>query len=186
MRKLTKYRQVYFSDAQSVTSPNLRKLFAPLLLLILAVALIFSFSEKAKAPEVVFTSLDGRQVSMEQLRGKVVLVNFWATTCPGCIAEMPKLVKTYRRYHDKGFELVAVAMSYDPPSNVGSYVRSKGLPFTVALDPQGEIAMAFDDVKLTPTAFLIDSQGRMVRKVVGELDFAALYQFLDETLGRAG
>jgi peroxiredoxin len=60
------------------------------------------------------------------------------------------------------------------------------LPFTVALDPQGEIAMAFDDVKLTPTAFLIDRQGKIVRKVVGELDFAALYQFLDETLGRAG
>ncbi|HQR51403.1 MAG TPA: TlpA disulfide reductase family protein [Methylophilaceae bacterium] len=170
----------------TVASPNLRKWVAPLLLLILLGAMFFSFSEKKQAPEVVFTSLDGQQVSMAQLRGKVVLVNFWATTCPGCIAEMPKLVQTYQRYHGKGFELVAVAMSYDPPANVASYAKNHALPFTVALDTQGDVAVAFDNVKLTPTAFLIDRQGRVVRNVVGELDFGKLHQFLDKELGRAG
>ena len=162
------------------------KRVAPLfLLLILLGALALSLVDRKRAPEVVFTSVQGQQISLEQLRGKVVLVNFWATTCPGCIAEMPKLIETYQRYHGKGFELVAVAMAYDPPSHVAAYAKKNALPFTVALDTQGDAALAFGDVKLTPTAFLIDRDGRVVRHVVGELDFIALRQYLEKELGGA-
>jgi len=185
-RKPNKIPLDSFSDIPSVTFSKFRKWLAPLLLLLLIGALLFSFSDRHHAPPVVFTSFTGQQVSMQQLRGKVVLVNFWATTCPGCIAEMPRLVQTYQRYHGKGFELVAVAMPYDPPSNVASYAAKNALPFTVALDPQGSITAAFGEVSLTPTTFLIDRQGRVVRQVVGELDFAVLQQFLDQELGKAG
>ena len=162
---------------------NLRKIFIPLAAIALLVALAFSLLGKNTAPNVTFTTLDGQQLALEQLRGKIVLVNFWATTCPGCIAEMPNLIDTYRRYHARGFELVAVAMPYDPPDHVANYAKKNGLPFPVALDASGKVALAFNDVKLTPTAFVIDKNGRIVRNVVGELDFTALHAMLDNELG---
>jgi peroxiredoxin len=163
---------------------NLRRFLIPLLVLALLGTLAFAILDKKNAPNVTFTTITGKQITMEQLRGKIVLVNFWATSCSGCIAEMPKLVETYNRYHAGGFELVAVAMAYDPAGNVANYVKKNALPFPVALDPQGEMATAFNDVKLTPTAFVIDQRGRIVRNVVGELDFNALHAMLDEQLGR--
>lgn len=163
---------------------NFRKLLIPLVLLALIGALVFFVSDKNQAPDVKFTTLSGQEIRMQDLRGKIVLVNFWATTCPGCIQEMPELIETYNRYRDRGFEVVAVAMAYDPPSQVANYTRKNDLPFPVALDLQGEIAAAFNDVKLTPTAYVVDQQGRIVRNVVGILDFKALHAVLDEQLGR--
>jgi peroxiredoxin len=163
---------------------NFRKLLIPLVLLALIGALVFFVSNKNQAPDVKFTTLSGQEIRMQDLRGKIVLVNFWATTCPGCIQEMPELIETYNRYRDRGFEVVAVAMAYDPPSQVANYTRKNDLPFPVALDLQGEIAAAFNDVKLTPTAYVVDQQGRIVRNVVGILDFKALHAMLDEQLGR--
>ena len=163
-----------------------RKILLPLLALLLTGLLAYLALHKPAAPGVQFTTLHGQQLSMQQLQGKVVLVNFWATTCPGCIAEMPKLIDTYQRYRGKGFEVVAVAMAYDPPSQVANYVQAHALPFPVALDVQGDIAKAFNNVKLTPTAFLIDRRGHVVRNIVGELDFASLHSTLDAELGRPG
>ena len=163
---------------------NFRKLLIPLVLLALVGALVFFVSDKNQAPAVKFTTLSGQEISMQDLRGKIVLVNFWATTCPGCIQEMPELIDTYNRYRERGFEVVAVAMAYDPPSQVANYTRKNNLPFPVALDLQGDIAAAFNDVKLTPTSYVVVQQGRIVRNVVGVLDFKALHSMLDEQLGR--
>lgn len=163
---------------------NARKLLIPLILVALIGALVYFVSDKDQAPDVKFTTLTGQEITLQELRGKIVLVNFWATTCSGCIAEMPHLIETYNRYHKAGFELVAVAMEYDPPNHVANYAEKNKLPFPVALDLQGEAAAAFNDVKLTPTAFVIDQNGRIVRNVVGELDFKALHAMLDEQLGR--
>ncbi len=104
----------------------------------------------------------------------MVLVNFWATDCAVCVREMPHLVSTYRKYRAQGFETIAVAMKYDPPNYVLNYVEKTALPFTVTLDPMGELARAFGDVKLTPTTFVIDRQGRIVTRILGEPDFACL------------
>ena len=68
------------------------------------------------------------------------LVNFWATSCTGCMKEMPRLVETHRKYAGQGFETVAVAMSYDRPDYVQTYVNTNKLPFKVALDMDGSIA----------------------------------------------
>lgn len=167
-----------------MTLSNIRKFLVPLLILALLGALAFTVTNKNAAPDVKFVTITGQQIDMADLRGKIVMVNFWATTCSGCIAEMPQLIETYNRYHKQGFELVAVAMSYDPPSHVANYAKKNALPFPVALDLQGELASAFNDVKLTPTAFVIDKNGRIVRNVVGELDFKALHAMLDAELGR--
>lgn len=148
----------------------------------LAAVLFLGLAQKSPAPQVTFTDLSGKRISMQSLRGKMVLVNFWATDCPGCVKEMPHIVQTYKEYHAKGFEVVAVAMSYDPPSYVLQFSRQHALPFPVALDVQGELARKFDNVKLTPTSFLIDQQGNMVEQTIGELDFDKLRSRLDKAL----
>ena len=94
---------------------------------------ILVFSQPSAAPQVRFVTLQGEQVTMDSLRGKVVLVNFWATSCPGCIKEMPALVKVYNKYHEQGLEIIAVAMNYDPPNYVLNYTKNHALPFKVAL-----------------------------------------------------
>ncbi|MFN3715566.1 MAG: peroxiredoxin family protein [Thiobacillus sp.] len=145
-------------------------------------ALTYALTQKPQAPAVTFTTLDGKQISLEQMRGKVVLVNFWATSCPGCIKEMPGMIETYRDYKDRGFEIVAVAMSYDPPNFVTNFVQTRQLPFPVALDVDGAHARAFDDVQLTPTSFLIGKDGRILERKLGELDFSRLKAQLDKEL----
>ncbi len=135
------------------------------------------------APQVTFVSLQGKKITTADLRGKVVLVNFWATDCAICIKEMPQITATYDKYRDRGFETIAVAMKYDPPNYVLNYVEKNRLPFTVSLDPLGELAKAFGDVKLTPTTFIIDKRGNFVARIVGEPDFEKLHALLEEKLG---
>lgn len=147
--------------------------------------LALTLTQKQTAPSIELTTLDGKQIALDSLRGKVVLVNFWATSCPGCIKEMPQLVDTYRKYQTRGLEVVAVAMSYDPPEYVRNYARQRNLPFTVAQDSTGEAARAFNQVKLTPTSFVIDKQGHIIQQTLGELDFTRLHTLLEQHLGGA-
>jgi peroxiredoxin len=147
-----------------------------------AAAGYFSFSTRQAAPEVTFTSLTGEKVSMQSLRGKVVMVNFWATSCTTCVKEMPEMVQTYNKYKDQGLDFVAVAMSYDPPNYVLNYAQTRSLPFKVALDTQGDLAKSFGEVKLTPSTFVIDKDGKVIKRYVGEPDFAALHQLLEKAL----
>ena len=139
-------------------------------------------AQRAQAPQATFVSLAGETITTGGLRGKVVLVNFWATDCAVCAKEMPDMVRTYNRYRDRGFEFIAVAMKHDPPHYVVRYAEANRLPFKVALDPVGELAKAFGNVKLTPTTFVIDKRGNIVLKITGEADFARLNALLEEKL----
>lgn len=126
-----------------------------------------------EAPAINVTTLEGQSVALSSLEGRPVLVTFWATTCPGCVKEMPHLIDLHRELGPKGFEIVAIAMAYDPPEQVRELARQKQLPYTVAID-DGSAAVAFGDVKLTPTSFLIDPQGRIVQQKLGEMDMEQL------------
>lgn len=146
-------------------------------------ALVYVFvSRPAAAPAVTFPTLKGESIAMDALRGKVVLIEFWATDCVTCVKEMPQLVETYEKYRAQGFETIAVAMRYDPPNYVIAYAERNRLPFTVALDPTGEIAKAFGEVKFTPTTFIIDKRGKLVARVVGARDFGWLNAVVEEKL----
>ena len=145
-------------------------------------ALVYAMMDKPGAPAATFTTLEGKPIALNDLRGKVVLVNFWATSCPGCIKEMPGMVETYNQYKDRGFEIIAVAMSYDPPNYVANFVQTRQLPFPVALDVNGEHARAFGNVQLTPTSFIIGKDGRILEQKLGELDFVKLKALLDREL----
>ena len=134
------------------------------------------------APESNFVLLDGSRMSTSQLRGKVTLVNFWATSCTTCVAEMPQVIATYVKYQAQGFDTVAVAMNYDPPSYVVNFAQTRKLPFKVAIDNTGDIAQAWGDVKLTPTTYLLDKQGAIVKRYVGTPNFAELHQLIEKLL----
>jgi peroxiredoxin len=137
------------------------------------------------APESSFVLLDGSKQSTADLKGKVTLVNFWATSCVTCVAEMPKLIATHNKYKTQGYDTLAVAMSYDPPSYVVNYSQTRQLPFKVAIDNTGAVAKAWGDVQLTPTTYLLNKRGEIVKQYVGEPDFAALHQLIEKLLAES-
>ena len=134
------------------------------------------------APDAIFTTIEGKKINMADLKGKVVLVNFWATDCLACVTEMPALVTTYQQYQQKGFEIIAVAMPYDPPSQVLNYATQKKLPFPVMHDGLAEMTEKFGNVDLTPTTFIFDKQGKQLQRTIGALDYVKLNQLLSAEL----
>ena len=140
-------------------------------------------SEPVAAPEVVFTTIQGERISLADLRGKVVLVDFWATSCAVCLMEMPEIAGIHRRLSARGLATIAVAMPYDRPDFVLHYAARNALPFAVALDPQGRVVQALGPVRGTPTLILIDRAGRIVRRLEGESDLAALERLIERELG---
>lgn len=147
-----------------------------------AVAAIQSVNAGGMAPNVAFTLLDGRMSSIDALRGKVVLVNFWATDCATCMKEMPQLIATHEKYKTRGFDTLAVSMRYNPPAYVIAFAERRALPFGVAIDNTGDIARRFGEVQVTPTSLLIDKRGRIVERYVGEPDFGALQRRIEQLL----
>jgi len=142
-------------------------------------------STREAAPQFGYTLLDGAKGSTADLRGKVLLVNFWATSCTTCVGEMPKIIATHQKFKGRGFETLAVAMSYDPPAYVSNFAQSRQLPFGVVIDNTGAIAKSFGEVQLTPTTFLIDKHGAIVKRFVGEPDFPALHALVDKLLAES-
>jgi peroxiredoxin len=164
-------------------SPSRRRMLALAWLVTSALALGACGTRDA-APPSTFVLLDGSTTTTADLKGKVTLVNFWATTCVTCVKEMPALIATYNKFKDRGYETVAVAMSYDQPSWVVSYAKSRQLPFKVAMDNTGQIAKDWGDVQLTPTTYLVDKQGNIVKRFVGEPNMEALHALIDELLSK--
>jgi peroxiredoxin len=134
------------------------------------------------APDVRFIYLDGRKISLEQLRGKVVLVNFWSTSCAPCLKEMPNWVATYQQFKGDGLEVVAVAMHYDAPNYVIDYATSRKLPFPVTIDVNSQLAKAFGGVNATPASFLIDKQGKILQTTIGSPQFPKLHNKIRKAL----
>jgi peroxiredoxin len=139
-------------------------------------------SANSLAPNSSFVLLDASKTTTADFKGKVTLVNFWATSCTTCVAEMPKMTSIYKQYHGRGYDMVAVAMSYDPPSYVVNYTQTRQLPFKVAIDNTGAIAKAWGDVQLTPTTYLLDKQGVIVKRYVGEPNFKELEALIEKLL----
>lgn len=134
------------------------------------------------APVSTFVLLDGSKKTSDDLKGRVTLVNFWATSCVTCVAEMPQLVATHDKYKDRGFDTLAVAMSYDPPSYVVNFTETRKLPFQVAIDNTGAVAKSWGDVQLTPTTYVVNKKGEIVKRYVGEPDFAELHRLIEKLL----
>jgi len=158
------------------------KKLQPLILVIIIASSLFyfyrndqEFTGNQNAPtDLTFKIIDGRQLSLEQYRGKPVLIDFWATSCAYCIQEMPDLVALYEELSTEGLEIIGVAMSYDRPDMVLKAAKDLKIPFPIALDIDGEVADAFGDVNVTPTHFLIAPDGKIVNRIDGTMNLAGI------------
>lgn len=158
-----------------------------LIAVIFMLAAIFAYqalNSKQAAPKLDYTNIQGKKIDQQALHGKVYMVNFWATSCATCIKEMPQMIASYEKFRAQGLEFMAVAMSYDPPNYVLNFTETRQLPFHVVLDLEGKIAQAFGDVRLTPTTFVIDKQGNIIKRYVGEPSFDELNQLLAKELAK--
>ncbi len=167
---------------QPITWQKIKQAFLIIALLLSVVAIAYTVSQPKVAPAADFTTIKGEQISMRELKGKVVLINFWATSCRSCIEEMPNLINTYQQYQNKGFEIIAVAMPYDPPAQVVAFTKQKKLPFPVMHDSYGNITRQFGGVNVTPTAYIYDKTGKRIQNTVGTLNFEQLHTLLNQEL----
>ena len=147
-----------------------------------ALLMLTACSRAEQAPTVTYTLLDGRKSDLASLRGHVVLVNFWATDCAPCVAEMPQLAETWRKLSPAGFDTLAVSMANDPPFAVSNFAQSHHLPFGVAIDNTGEIEARFGGVRYTPTSILIDKQGRIAARWIGATNIPELEKQIETLL----
>ena len=167
---------------------RLRK-FRPDWLTLLLIGLIVYFwfrppawvSEEHRAlPPLQFELLDGRRIASEDLRGKVVLVNFWATWCPYCRHEMPDMERYYRDTQGRGFEIVALSQD-DDAATARRFMAEEGYRFPAAM-ADGSHAAAFGGISRLPTSFLIDKQGRLRQKISGQVHYARLEDLVEPLL----
>ncbi|MEK6771640.1 MAG: TlpA disulfide reductase family protein [Pseudomonadota bacterium] len=159
-------------------------MFAVLLSVALLAALIvwvLPGLKRIAAPAVEFGLLDGNRASVTDLRGRPVLLVFWATSCPPCIDEIPDLVKLHESLSSRGLMLIAVAMPYDPPVVVRDFARERQLPYAVAIDVPGHAARAFG-IPAIPSAVLIDRDGRIAWQQTGRLDTPRVRRLIESML----
>lgn len=124
----------------------------------------------AKAPDFTLRDMQGKAITLSSLRGKVVVLNFWATWCPPCKAEMPSLNRLYRDLKARGLEIIAVS-SDSASSYVKDYLAKTPLDFTIVHDETKAVTKQYKVFSM-PTTFLIDRNGIVVEKFFGEYDWA--------------
>ncbi len=156
------------------------KLIAALGVLAIGVFAAFLAVPHRPAAEARVTMLDGRTVPLSELRGKVTAVNFWATWCGVCVKEMPRMSEAWRKHSPRGYEMIAIAVRDDERA-VAQFAERERLPFKVAMDT-GEAAQRFGNVRITPTTFIIDKKGRIVRRFVGEPPWQEFDRVIEKAL----
>ena len=125
------------------------------------------------APDFKLKSLDGKPLSLEAVRGKVVFLNFWATWCGPCRAEVPDLVDLQSRYKDR-LQIIGLDVDDDDVADIQKYIDDTGINYPVAMTSD-DVRLAYGGIPALPTSFVLDTEGRVVQKHTGLLD-PALYE----------
>ncbi len=134
-----------------------------------------------KAPDFSLPDLEGNTVKFSDFKGKVVLVDFWATWCGPCKMEIPHLVALHREYRDRGFEVIGIALDNGGAEVVEPFARKNAISYSVVIGNR-EVATAFGGLTAIPTAFLIDKSGHIVQKFVGYTDRAVFEEQIKQLL----
>ncbi len=142
----------------------------------------FSPSGLKVVPNLELTTISGEKIKLESFRGQPLLVTFWATSCSGCIKEMPHLIEIYKKYSPQGLKVIAISMPYDRPDYVMKMAKQKALPYTIAMDINKKAVQAFGGVQLTPTTFLIAPNGTIVRQKIGKFNMQAVTAQIEQLL----
>jgi peroxiredoxin len=126
---------------------------------------------KSKAPEFSLKDLNGKRITLSSFKGKVVLLNFWATWCPPCLAEMPSFKKLYSEMRSSGLEIIAISTDRSVNETRG-FTDKKGFDFPILMDEDRAVTKQYKVFSL-PTTFLIDRNGVIIEKFFGENDWAS-------------
>ena len=135
------------------------------------------------APDFTFPGLDGKMVSLSDYKGKVVLVNIWATWCPPCVEEMPSMEKLYQKFKGENFEILAVSIDETGLKAVAPFMKKSGLTFPALIDSEGTIKTVYG-ITAIPESFIIDKQGFLIKKIVGPVNWASspIYRFFNDLM----
>ncbi len=131
-----------------------------------------SMGENVPAPNFTFRDLNGKIISLSDYKGKVVLVNIWATWCPPCVDEMPSMERLYKKFKGQNFEILAVSIDAEGADAVAPFMKKHRLTFPALLDPEGTIKISYAITGI-PESFIIDKGGILVGKIIGARDWAA-------------
>jgi thiol-disulfide isomerase/thioredoxin len=137
-------------------------------LLSLAVTAAFVFSPFARIsaadekPEIKFTAVDGREVDLAKLKGKVVLIDFWATWCGPCVGEVPHVLEAYKKFHDKGFEIIGISLDRDK-SALTSFIKERGMEWPQSFESSNALADKYG-INAIPAMWLVDKDGNVATK----------------------
>ena len=142
-----------------------------------------AIKDNLPAPDFTFPGLDGKMVSLSDYKGKVVLVNIWATWCPPCVDEMPSMEKLYQKFKGENFEILAVSIDEPGLKAVAPFMKKSNLTFPALIDSEGTIKAVYG-ITGVPESFIIDQQGILIKKIVGPVDWAApnVFQFFSELI----
>ncbi|SOC21663.1 peroxiredoxin [Ureibacillus xyleni] len=123
------------------------------------------------APDFTLSDMNGTHINLSDLRGKIVILNFWATWCPPCRAEMPHMQNFYEKNKDNGVEIIAVNLTAldEGKQAVEKFINEYGLTFPVVLDESGSVGKLYEILTI-PTSYIIDAKGRIFQKFVGSMD----------------
>ncbi len=132
------------------------------------------------APDFELTRLSGEKVRLSELKGKKVIINFWATWCPPCKAEMPHMQNYYENHaEENNVEILAVNLtSGDRVKNVEEFVKDYGLTFPIPMDTEGKVGQMYQAVTI-PTSYMIDTTGHIQNKIVGPMDENMMIDFIN-------
>jgi peroxiredoxin len=138
-------------------------------------------------PNFTFPDINGKEVSLSDHRGKVVLVNVWATWCPPCRQEMPSMQSLYEKFKGENFEILAVSIDSEGREAVAPFMRKMNLTFPALLDP-GETIRSLYGITGVPESFIIDKQGILVEKIIGPINWATpeVFFFFKDLIQKPG
>jgi len=133
------------------------------------------------APDFEVTAIDGKVIKLSSLKGKVVVIDFWATWCGPCVYEIPGFINLYNKYNERGLEIIGFSVDRDQKAVI-DFAKNKGVNYPIAF-ADGEMQEDYGGIQGIPTTFFVDREGRITGKVVGARDEAFFEKEIIKLLG---